>query len=113
MKPVILLQHTLLYSTLARYRCKKDVPKGTQGTPVVASFGLWGVWYIIRGFGGLRCQDGGDMRFHELRLNDGTVIYGQRDSMAAEGRSFDDVWRESLAESNLAKIGVVGGEVLS
>ena len=111
MKPVTLLQHIPLYSVLARYRCKKDIPKGAQGTPVAADFGLWGVWYIIRGFGGLCCQDGRDMPFHELRLNDGSVIYGHRDSMAADGKPYSDVWRESLAASNLAKIGAAGGEV--
>ena len=113
MKPVILLQHISLYSILARYRCKKDIPKGVQGTPVAASFGIWGVWYIIKGFGGIRRQDGRDMPFHELRLSDGTVIIGQRDSAAADGHKFADTWRESLADSSLAKVGIAnGGEVL-
>lgn len=99
MKTVKLLKHVSLYPVLARFQFKKNIPDGTQGRPVAVDFGLWGVWYLVKGPGGLLCADGGEMPFHEMHHNSGTVVLGPRDTMAAEGTIYAEAWRESYHES--------------
>lgn len=99
MKPAILLRHIGLHSTLRRFRCKKDIPQGVQGTPILVSFGLWGQWYVVKGFGGLLCVDMPDMPFHEMRTRDNKVVIGQRDKSAGEGTPYAETWRESMSNS--------------
>lgn len=98
MKAARLLQHISLYPALARFRCKKDIPKGTQGFPVLADFGLWGQWWLVRSFGGLLLADGREMPFHIMHCRSGEVVLGQHDLTAAEGTKYAEAWRESYRE---------------
>jgi hypothetical protein len=90
-----LLKKVSLYPVLARFRAMKEIPAGTQGTPMLASFGLWGKWFIVRGPGGLLCADGGEMPCHVARLNDHGPVIGPRDLEAAAGTPMETAWRES------------------
>lgn len=90
------LQYPALYSSLARFRCKKDIPKGMQYSRILlCDFGLWGKWYLVAGFGGLIKNDGSEMPFHIAYLNTGSVI-GHRDAGAADGTNHAEGWRESV-----------------
>lgn len=101
-----LLKKVSLYPVLARFRAMKDIPAGTQGTPLLASFGLWGKWFIVRGPGGLLCADGSEMPCHVARLNDFGPVVGPRDLEAAAGTPMEEAWRESYRSTIAERMGV-------
>lgn len=96
MKAAKLLNHISLYPALRRFRCKKDIPAGTQGTPLLVSFGLWGQWYVVAGFGGLLCVNGTEMPFHRTTFFDFGPVIGPCDLTAADGTPMEEAWRESM-----------------
>jgi hypothetical protein len=93
-----LLRGLKLYEQLNRYQFKKDMPKdsGVVGFFAV-NFGLWGVWYVTRGFHGLHLKNGEQMPFHEMHTLDGDRVIGQRDLTLADGTKYETAWRESMA----------------
>lgn len=95
MKTSILLNYIGLWQKLARFPRKKDIPPSVQGIAIPVRFGIWGTWYCVRGSNGILTNDGAEMPFHEMRLNDGRVVIGQRDDSAADGTIFEEAWRES------------------
>lgn len=95
MKTSILLNYIGLWQKLARFPRKKDIPPSVQGIAIPVRFGIWGTWYCVRGSNGILTNDGAEMPFHEMRLNDGRVVIGQRDDSAADGTIFEEAWRDS------------------
>ncbi len=112
MKTATLLKHQNLYRSLARFARKMDIPKDTQGTPVLVNFGLWGCWYVIRLGNDIHTNYGGLCPMHFAHLHGFGDVIGQCDLTVADGTPMEEAWRASYAaaiDDRLAVHAATGG----
>lgn len=102
-----MLRYPKVYGSIRRFRTLKDLRhSGLSGLEMKVSFGLWGTWYVVKGFLGLHCVNGSQMPIHTAHLLQFGPVIGEHDLTCADGTAMKQAWRESYGATIDERLGI-------